>query len=158
MSVNIKKYENAVLYFIKHCNNEYLGDTKLMKLLYYLDFANYRDTKKSVTGDIYRHLDFGPVPIKAREIVASLEKDKKIEVEKIILTEGGHKNKYKAYANPSISVFTAREKKLLEKICRKFKKWTTKEIVAQTHLEAPWFYSKPSDKINYKYSADIDLI
>ena len=56
--MNKLKYKNAVLYFIKHCNgnNQPLDYEKLSQLLYYLDFINYRDRKKSITGDFYIHL------------------------------------------------------------------------------------------------------
>lgn len=36
-----RKYQRAILYFVAACNNEHLGKTKLMKLLYYLDFQCY---------------------------------------------------------------------------------------------------------------------
>ena len=158
MGAQNKKYKNAVLYFINHCNNKYLGDTKLYKLLYYLDFAHYRDNKKSVTGDSYLHLDFGPVPQKAREIVADLVREKDIEKEEVLLEGGGHKVKYQARTTPAMSVFTKKEKDLLEQICEEFKNWSTSKIVTQTHLEAPWFYSLPGEKIKYKYAQDIDLV
>ena len=51
-----------------------------------------------------------------------------------------------------------KEKELLERVCKKFKSWNTKKIIAQTHLEAPWFYSSPGENIRYKYAADIDII
>ena len=154
----IKRYKNAVLYFIKHCNNNYLGDTKLNKLLYYLDFISYRDTGKKVTGDVYQHLQFGPVPKKAREIISTMVGEEMIEQEEILLEGGGHKVRYKANTDPVMSLFTKSEQQLLEKICKKFKRWDTKKIVAQTHLEAPWFYSTPGERIKYKHAADIDIL
>ena len=153
-----KKYKNAILYFIRYCNNRYLGDTKMNKLLYYFDFVHYRKRSKSVTGDRYCHLDFGPVPKRAREIIASLVREGAIEREEISFDTGGHKVQYRAMSEPHMSVFTKTEKELLEKICRKFKSWNTKKIIAQTHLEAPWFYSLPGENIRYKYAADIDII
>jgi hypothetical protein len=35
--------------------------------------------------------------------------------------------------------------------------WSTDKIVSQTHLEAPWFYSKPYEIVDYAYSKDIDF-
>ncbi len=157
-SKHLKKYRNAVLYLIKNCNNQYLGDTKLNKLLYYLDFISRRDYKKTVTGDTYLHLEFGPVPKRVREVVSVLLGEGKIGREEMLLEGGGHKIKYKTKANPAMSVFTKSEQNLLKKVCDTFKEWDTKKMVAQTHLEAPWFYSTPGEKINYKYAADIDIL
>ena len=53
--IDERAYKNAVLFFIKYCNNQYLHATKLNKLLYYLNFVYFRDDKKSVTGDVYIH-------------------------------------------------------------------------------------------------------
>ena len=59
--------------------------------------------------------------------------------------------------NPDESVFTSDEKKLLKSVCEEFLDWSTDKIVEQTHLEAPWFYSKPFEKVNYDYSSDIEF-
>ncbi|MDR0239119.1 MAG: SocA family protein [Deltaproteobacteria bacterium] len=55
-----EKLKNAVLFFVK--NDKTVGLTKLMKLLFYLDFRLYRDTGESLTGETYEAWDFGPVP------------------------------------------------------------------------------------------------
>lgn len=158
IAYNKKKYDNAVLYFINHCNNKYLGDTKLNKLLYYLDFVHFRDGGKSVMGDRYFHFDFGPVPYSVREVVSSLVAGGKITKEEVLLEEGGHKVTYEAQKKPTMSVFSKAEKELLENICKEFKRWPTKKMVAQTHLEAPWFYSSHGEKVSYAYAKDIDIL
>ena len=53
--------------------------------------------------------------------------------------------------------FNEEEKVLLKNICKEFLDWSTDKIVEQTHLESPWFYSKPFEKVDYKYSSDIDF-
>ncbi|MDD3480891.1 MAG: Panacea domain-containing protein [Patescibacteria group bacterium] len=152
-----KKYENSVLYFVEHCNNNYLGATKLNKLLYYLDFISYRDRGKTITGDLYIHKDFGPVPDTVDEIIAELKDNKKIET---TTTEckGSFKVKFKAIQKTDISFFDNYEQKLLKGICREFALWSTAKIVSQTHLEAPWFYSKPYDFVDFNYSKDIEFM
>ena len=49
-----EKQKNALLYFIGHTNNSKLGKTKLLKLLYFLDFGFFEKHDRSVTGDVYR--------------------------------------------------------------------------------------------------------
>lgn len=154
--LNDAKYENAVLFFLKYCNNKYLGATKLNKLLYYLDFISYRDKKKPVTGDIYIHLDYGPVPENIDLVLAKLKASGTIDVE-IVEYKGGFTFNYKATKDPIIEGFDEYEKKLLENICKEFELWNTDKIVEQTHLEAPWFYSKPYDPVDYSYAKDIEF-
>ncbi len=55
-----EKLKNAVLYFVKH--DKTVGLTKLMKLLFYLDFRLYRKCGESLSGQVYEAWPFGPVP------------------------------------------------------------------------------------------------
>jgi len=153
-----RMYKNAVLYFIKYCNNQYLHATKLNKLLYYLDFVHFRDYKKSVTGDVYIHQGFGPVPSRIDEMLAALKNEGAIDTEAVPYN-GEEMIKFSLKDNSKFdeTVFSSHQKTLLKKICDEFAGWPTEKIVAQTHLEAPWFYSKPYEIVDYAYAKDIDF-
>lgn len=156
--INELVYENAVLYFIKYCNNQYLHSTKLNKLLYYLDFIYFRDHKKSVTGDVYIHQGYGPVPSRVDDILALLKNNGVIDTEAISYKDG-ELIQFKL-KDPKIfneEIFSLDQKKLLKQICDEFGNWPTDKIVSQTHLEAPWFYSKPYEIVDYAYARDIDF-
>lgn len=56
-----EKIRNAVLYFVTH--DDTVGLTKLMKLLFYLDFRTLQAKGRDVTGLVYRTWDHGPVPV-----------------------------------------------------------------------------------------------
>ncbi|MFC1627461.1 Panacea domain-containing protein [Patescibacteria group bacterium] len=155
--INTGKYKNAVLYFSANCNNSHLGRVKLNKLFYYLDFISYRDRGKSVTGDVYIHEDFGPVPQKIEEIVSKLKKDSELVVEFDPEYKTAGKYFFKNKKSPKLKSFDAYEKDLLKKICKFFFTWSTSKIITQTHLEAPWFYSEIFDVVDYKYAKDIDF-
>ena len=86
--LNTIKYENAILFFIKYCNNNYLGATKLNKLLYYLDFISVRDTGKPVTGDQYVNKQFGPVPENVDEVLTQMRANNLIDVQKVAVKKG----------------------------------------------------------------------
>jgi uncharacterized phage-associated protein len=158
VKINESAYKNAILYFIKYCNNKYLHATKLNKLLYYLDFVYFRDKKESVTGDIYIHEGYGPVPSKIDEILAGLKEDGSIDAKAVSYKDGElvefELKNSKSFDEKS---FSEDQKKLLKQICDEFGSWPTEKIVAQTHLEAPWFYSKPYEVVDYEYAKDIDF-
>jgi uncharacterized phage-associated protein len=155
--IDVKKYANAVLYFLTYCNNEYLGKTKLNKLLYYLDFIAFRDRKQSVTMDEYLHEQYGPVPSNIDRTLSELKAEKKIDVEEVAINNDNHKFKYTPLVEPDMNVFDDYEQRLLSDICNEFAMWDTKKIVDQTHLEAAWLYSKPYDKVDFDYAQDIDF-
>ncbi len=144
------------MYFIKYCNNNYLGDTKLNKLFYYLDFINYRDEKKTVTGDFYIHNHYGPTPNGLKNILFEMVENKEIEILRNPF-EKGFSTSFVLKKKLDESVFTKQEKKLLKSISKEFLDWSTDKIVEQTHLEAPWFYSKPFERVDYEYSSDIEF-
>jgi len=155
-NINERLYKNAVLYFIKYCNNQYLHATKLNKLLYYLDFIFFRDHKKPVTGDIYIHEGYGPVPSRVDEVLTALKSEGAIDVSAVDYKDGELiQFELKDADQLDESVFLETQKKLLKQICDEFGNWPTEKIVAQTHLEAPWFYSKPYEVVDYAYSRDI---
>lgn len=154
--INQKKYINALLYFLENCNNKFLGKTKLNKLFYYLDFVFYKNNKKSVTGDIYFCEQFGPVPSCLDSIKNDAIIQKLIRVE--IINIQTKKEKYHLLEKPDLSCFNCKELELLQKICEKFKSYNTNKIVDQTHFEAPWFYAELYEKIDYKYSNDIEIL
>lgn len=51
---------NAILYFARE--TKFAGQTKLLKLLYLLDFEHFENTGRSVTGLDYEAWSLGPVP------------------------------------------------------------------------------------------------
>jgi uncharacterized phage-associated protein len=154
--INQKKYINALLYFLENCNNKFLGKNKLNKLYYYLDFVYYKNFKRSVTGDVYFCEQFGPVPNSLDSIKSDAIKEKLIRAE--ITNNQTKKEKYYLIEKPDLSFFNSKELELLQKICEKFKSYNTNKIVDQTHFEAPWFYAELYEKIDYKYSADIEIL
>lgn len=155
--LNEDKYKNALIYFVSHCNNKWLGSTKLNKLMYYFDFVSYRDNGKSATGDSYTHLDKGPVPAHITQIIHQMKHAGQIDVEEVPYMDG-KKDRFSTSTKPDMDVFTDYESKLLQTICTTFKDWQTSKIVDQTHFESPWLYSEPYDEVDYEYAYDIDII
>jgi uncharacterized phage-associated protein len=158
MAINKEKYINALLYFISHCGNEKLGITKLNKLFYYLDFISYRDRRQNVTGEVYKHLPMGPFASELQDVIIKVaEKDKLITQSEDDSAKFGKRNRYQALKQPNIAVFDDYEKNLLSYLCTTFKNWSTDEMIAQTHSEAPWVFSEVSKPLDYKNADDIEF-
>jgi uncharacterized phage-associated protein len=157
-TLNREKYTNALLFFIAECGNEHLGIMKLNKLFYYLDFVSYRDRQKSVTGEIYKHLPKGPFAEKLEdEILKPAEEKGLIERQRDASDKYGMRNRFQAVKKYDLSVFDEYEQKLLRDLCATFHDWSTDQMVAQTHSEAPWVFSKPGEALDYKEADDLDL-
>ena len=158
MAIKKEKYINALLYFISKCGNDKLGITKLNKLFYYLDFISYRDRKDSVTGETYIRLPMGPLASQLKDKIIKIAEEKDLIKEKEEeSTKFGKRNRYEALVKPDMSVFDEYEKELLKNICDTFKDWTTDQMIAQTHSEAPRVFSEPEKSIDYENADDIEF-
>ena len=154
-----EKLINAVLFFA--INTKYCGKTKLMKLLYFLDFIHFKQIGKSVTDLEYYAWKEGPVPkIFFEEITKSPRKDisslvsftQKGDFQKITPIKG---------KNPDLEYFSQRELKILKEISFIYKNVKAKDISDISHLpNEPWSKTK-NDKgmfelIDYTLAIDQD--
>lgn len=150
-ALNLEKYEQAILFFAHTCNNLHLGKTKLMKLLYYLDFDHYERFDVPVTGDTYFKYPHGPVPSSAETVIDVMEHRGLLE--KNTAVRGNYRqhrvNPLVAY---DLSVFTDTERETLLKVCERWSIASLSVIEGQTHLEAPWLAVEDWGEIPYEYA------
>ncbi len=153
-SLNKEKYINSILFFLEKINNRYLGKTKLMKLLYFLDFGYYENTGKSITNDRYVWYPHGPVPSRAETVLRLMEG----EIIKRSQVKFGtrRQERYLPLLKFDSSIFSADELMALERTALTFEEHSTKAIEDEAHRDIPWILSKPEhgkrvgDYIDYK--------
>ncbi|MDR3175919.1 MAG: SocA family protein [Desulfovibrio sp.] len=134
-----EKLKNAIIFFIQ--NDKTIGLTKLMKLLFYLDFRLYRETGESLTGENYEAWEFGPVPASVwREI--SRGQNCGLNLKDIVTVTGaGTETKLKAKPGARFSdyYFSGIEKKELQNISEMFKDVPAQLVVKASHTRNdPW--------------------
>ena len=150
-----EKLINAIIYFAKY--TKYCGKTKLLKLLYFLDFCHFKQTGKSVTGLEYFTWEKGPVPKDLfEELPDNMKSDLKDSIN-IVLSESLQKIVPRKKFNDEH--FTNREKKLLETISFIFGDAKADDMVEVTHLKnEPWHRTLKEkglwQKIDYLLSID----
>lgn len=126
---------NAIIYFAK--NTKYCGITKLMKLLFLLDFEHFKLTGRSVTGQSYYAYPMGPVP---GEIHSELSNDFGDDLANALSVKAEPVGNFTRYTViPKLdfdeSFFSKRELRLLESTAAQFRERTAKEMVDVTHAE-----------------------
>ncbi|MDR2892980.1 MAG: SocA family protein [Deltaproteobacteria bacterium] len=141
-----EKLRNAVLFFVR--NDKTVGLTKLMKLLFYLDFRLYRMVGESLTGETYEAWKHGPVPSDVwRELRLNKDAGLKLnEVVKVIPVQEDPRDEasgVKLAAMPkakfSDEYFTGREVKELRAISEIFSKVPANLVVEASHAKnTPW--------------------
>lgn len=154
MAINRKKYQNAVLYLCRKLKGEVRGKKKLAKLLYFADFDFYEKNQRSITGDTYKAYPKGPLPNALNEIIEELLKTGKLEVNTV--QEWGDEyaptEVYKALAAPDESVFEPEEKKMLDRIAKRYGNLNGEQLAGLSHAEAPYTAAKPYGEIPYEFT------
>lgn len=131
-----EKLLNAATYFVK--KTKYCGKTKLLKLLYFVDFMHFRETGKSVTGLEYYAWDFGPVPTELYEEMDNPGPDLKEALSFLPIKDKSFVE-IKAKKRFDDRYFTKRELRILERVAFIFKEARAEDMVEASHLpNHPW--------------------
>jgi uncharacterized phage-associated protein len=154
-----EKLINAISYFAAH--TRYCGKTKLLKLLYFLDFFHFKQTGKSVTGLDYFAWEIGPVPKDLfEELSGNMKPDMKAAIHD--LPEEGFQQ-IKSKKKFDNRYFSIREMKLLDNISFIFKDAKADAMVESTHFKnEPWDRTLKEkgefQKIDYMLAIDSEIV
>lgn len=151
MSLHSEKYKLVILYLCAQLGKEIRGKKKLAKLLYFVDFDFFEKTQKHFTGDKYKALPMGPVPVSLNAITAEMVKEKTLKIESINEHNGYNPTEvYTCLKNPKNSDFLPEEKEMLDRVILKYGHLNGKQLEDLTHAEAPYAGTKPGDEIFYE--------
>ncbi len=138
-----QKLLNAVLYFAR--NTRHANLTKILKLLYFLDFTHFKQTGYPSIGLRYYAFSWGPVAKDFWSEVKDGNVPKDFKGKLGLLNEADEVNRqrrevtFRGLVNPDLSVFTPREKRILEQLAFVFKDARAWEMSEITHLtKEPW--------------------
>ncbi len=147
-----EKYKAAIVYI---CNSlgKIEGMKKAYKLFYFLDFDFYEAYDKPFTGEIYRALEMGPVPIYFSGVVQELVDEKKLKIRQVRMSPT-HDNDTSVYLplDNSDYKFNTEEKKMLDRIIKLYGYQTGKNLEKLSHAEAPYNAVNLNQIIPYEYS------
>ncbi|MBA7496710.1 hypothetical protein ES702_07319 [subsurface metagenome] len=156
---NYEKFVNIILFFA--INIKRLFKTKLMKLLFYSDFVNFRNNTLSITGLKYIKNHYGPTPIKYELLLGELfEKYITYQIE-YVKTSKDDVEEYefiKPLEKPSMDIFSQEEINSMEEVLNAFKHLTSEEMTQHSHKEEAWTKSKNKEIISYEYARNLTCI
>ena len=156
---NYEKLVNMILFFASEINR--LFKTKLMKLLFYSDFVNFRDNTLSITGLKYIKNYYGPTPIKHELLLGELfEKYITYKIE-YVKTSKDNVEEYefiKSLEKPTMGIFSQEEINSMNEVLNAFKHLTSEEITQCSHKEEAWTKSKNKEIISYEYAKNLTCI
>lgn len=130
------RIEEVILFFASRVRDLY--QTKLAKLLWVTDFANFRTRGESMTGLAYARLPFGPAPDRFRVLLALMEDFGAISLES--RESERYAGEIIRARKPSISFpsLTPDEINLLESVVAKYGRLSGKRLSEMSHRESMW--------------------
>lgn len=129
---------------------------KLMKLLFYADFVAYRDHGKSITGIVYYHNHYGPIPQYHGMLLDCLNNLKSIKLEDY---EGPYDGEYVV---PLLSfkkdVFEEEELDVLQEVWERLGGYSAKELSSISHDEEAYQRTALFQESPYNFAYEIKIL
>ena len=145
-----EKLQQVILFFLERINNVQLGRTKLMKLLYFVDFDHYELHGRSVTGAMYRKLPHGPYPKDAEKLIVDMKKRELVREVKVDHNGYTQHRLITLRAKFEPSKFSGEELQTLERVATRWADASAAQIEAASHAEAPWAATQDGKTIDYE--------
>lgn len=151
--INEQKYENVILYLCNKLGGSIFGKKKLAKLLYYVDFDHfeYKESMRSITGDIYQAWKMGPVPENYTNVISKMQKENKLKTKRVENPLGLNPTEvFIAEEQANENAFSEDEKFILDRVVSKYGRLSGKELETLTHQEAPYVATENNQIISYE--------
>ena len=154
MALNRKKYQNALLYLCRKLGGEIRGKKKLAKLLYFVDFDFFEKYQRPITGDVYKAYPKGPLPVALNDIIEEMVGKKMLQIDS--MQEWGKEyaptEVYRCIAEPDDSIFDPEEKKILDRVIKRYGGLNGEQLAALSHAEAPYTAAEPFQEVPYEFT------
>lgn len=151
---DFNKLREAIKFF---CYETEVYKTKLLKLLFYADFKNYKEYGVSITGAQYARLPHGPVPDKFDTWLAACS-DWVNVVASSLQEVGDYSGEvYFTDEKPDLNLFTPQEVEILGVVNNFFKGFTSTDIKEFSHKEKGYQETPHSQIISYAYAKYLQI-
>ncbi|HMT18487.1 MAG TPA: DUF4065 domain-containing protein [Candidatus Saccharibacteria bacterium] len=144
----LNKFKQLILNCLQYGSDQHdqrITKTKLAKLVYLADFAQFQRTGEPMTGLSYRAIQQGPVPDAYFRIIDELFENGSITIE-----QRGTAMMIRANESAPTSSLSTGELDLIKEVCAKWQGKSTQEIVDYTHNQAPWKATEAGAVIPYE--------
>jgi hypothetical protein len=148
---NARKLEELILYVaLKSEGSPTYGRTKLVKLLFFSDFAAFKRLGHSITGSTYRKLEYGPCPAEFPAAVRNLEGSRRAVDREESKVGPFTQRRLIALRDPDLSVFTAEEIAIVDEMIDRFRDHGAGDVSSLSHEFAGWRLADAGDDIPYE--------
>ena len=126
------RLKNLLLYIIEQMGEVF--QTKMNKVLFYIDFLSYRESGMAISGLAYNAIDFGPVPQRWDRVYSAF--DEIVPLPKLVRDQ--ESTALTASVEPDMACFTEQERAIIDTVCAKMKDLSAHDISELSHKEPAW--------------------
>lgn len=130
--LSTSRLKNLMLYVLERMGETF--QTKMNKVLFYIDFMSYRERGIAISGLAYQAIEFGPVPQRWDRVYSAFDEVQ----EKLRLVQGQECVSLLANGEADMSGFSADEMAVIDEVCEKLKKLTSRAATKLSHEEPAW--------------------
>lgn len=126
------RLKNLLLYILGQMGDTF--QTKMNKVLFYIDFLSYRERGMAISGLAYNAIDFGPVPQRWDRVYSAFDEiTPKLKIvrdqECLALTSS---------SEADMSCFSKEELAIIDTVCAKLKPLKAHDLSEMSHREPAW--------------------
>ena len=108
--------------------------TKMNKVLFYIDFLSYRERGMAISGLAYQAIEFGPVPLRWDRVYSGF--DEVVPQSKMVKDQ--ECTVLTTDVKADTSLFSKEELEIIDTVCEKLAGVSAKKIVEMSHRESAW--------------------
>jgi len=145
-----QKFKELLLYITEQSEGDSsYGATKANKLLFFADFQAYLYLGRSITGRMYERMNHGPVPVDIYSTRAEMTQE-----ESLLIFDrdyyGNRQTRFVARRQADLSLFSAEEISLVDRLIRENWGKSAKEVSDESHRFAGWALARDREVIPYE--------
>lgn len=126
------RLRNLLLYVLGRMGETF--QTKMNKVLFYIDFLSYRERGMAISGLAYQAIEFGPVPLFWNRVYSAFD-----DVEQQArLVQGQECLSLLAGGEADMKGFSGEEIAIIDEVCVKMKDMTSRAASRMSHSEPAW--------------------
>lgn len=127
-----ERLKNLLLYILEKMGDTF--QTKMNKVLFYIDFLSYRERGMAISGLAYNSIEFGPVPQRWDRVFSAF--DEVVPQSKLVVDQ--ECVELTAASEADMSSFTVQELDVIDIVCAKMKTLSSHDISQLSHSEPAW--------------------
>ena len=127
-----ERLKNLLLHILEQMGETF--QTKMNKVLFYIDFLSYRERGMAISGLAYQAMEFGPVPQRWDRVYSGFDEVEQREK----LVQGQECLSLWAQGAADMSGFSAGEMAIIDNVCKTMKTMTSRAASQMSHNEPMW--------------------